>query len=235
MHKCKHFFILMIVFAMLVPLAAKKVKTGECKDNHYRDLRYGMTLEIPDNWKTKTFKEKEDKIKTFRALFVQKNYEVNLEARELGGDYTIPEIQVYVRPDTKTPAEFVDSLKAATMTHDSTDDIINQMNLVLSGQYVAAQEIEMAGVQVHQAYFKREWKREMQGDAADPRYSHYGGLVMRPVHDVHEVYVCSKDGNLYVIQAFAENEFYPRVQDEFARIISSLGFGNEPENTEDDK
>jgi len=65
-------------------------------------------------------------------------------------------------------------------------------------------------------------------DPDDPKYRQYGGLILRKIHDVHEVYACNRDGNLYIIHAFAENEFYPMVKEEIARIVLSWNFDAQP-------
>jgi len=145
MQKARYLLIISIVLFMAIPSFAKKIKTAECKNNILTDSRYGYTMSIPDNWKTKTYKEKQEEPKVLRALLMQKNYQVNREARDLDGDFTIPEIQVYVRADTMSADTFIKLLQDAVLSHNSEDDIINQLNLVLSGEFIARQEVELCG------------------------------------------------------------------------------------------
>ena len=203
---------------------AEKTKTAEYKAGVLTDLKYGYSLSVLDNWKVKTFKESQDKPEILRVLLNQKNYRVNQETKDLGGDFTIPEIQIYVRPDTMTGQQFAEKLKAAVLAHDASDDLISKLNLILTGEYIGMQNTELGGQPVVQALFKRPWERHLQGDPDDPRYRHFGGLIVRDVHDVHEVFALNHNGNLYEIQALAENEFYQSVREEFVAIIASLNF-----------
>ena len=222
MFKVKHLMIAILVVVMAVPSLAGKVKTAKHKDNVLTDLRYGYTLDVPKNWKVKTFKEKSEKPEMLRALLLQKNYQINQQAKDLDADFTRPEIQIYVYSDTVSIDNFVEQLKSDVETHSSKHKLINQMNLILSGEYVGKQKIELGGVPAIQVFFKRQWKRIMQGEPYDPRYRERGGRIVRDVHDVHEIYILSHNDCLYVIQAIAENEFYFSVKNEFAKIISSI-------------
>lgn len=224
MKKAKVLVIFMMVIMMVVPVMAGKTKTADCKDNVLTDLKYNYTIDVPDNWKSKTFKEKAEEPEVLRALLTQKNYQINRDVKELGGDFIIPEIQIYVRPATMTAAEFFEKLKHDVDLRSSDDNIINQMNLILAGEFQQSEEVVLAGNKAIRAYFKRPWERHMQAEANDPKYRAYGGLIIQNVHDVHEVYVFEHDGNLFVINALAENEFYLIVAEEFAKIISSLKF-----------
>jgi len=239
MLKIKFFISMILVIMMAVPSIAGKVKTAKHKDNILTDLRYGYTLDVLKNWKVKTFKEKPEEPEVLRALLLQKNYQINREARDLDADFTRPEIQIYVYPETVSADDFMEQLKSDVETHNSKHKLINQMNLILSGEYIGKQRVELGGAPAIQVFFKRQWKRIMQGDPYDPRYREHGGRIVRNVHDVHEVYILNHNDCLYVIQAITENEFYSTVRDEFAQIISSIKFEDdvspEPVQLEQDK
>jgi len=224
MMKVKGLAIFIMVVMMVAPVMAGKTKTAECKDKVLTDLRYDFTIDVPNNWKTKTFKEKAEKPEVLRALLTQKNYQINQQARELGGDFVVPEIQVYVRPTAMTAAEFFEKLKHDVELRSSDDKIINQMNLILAGEFQGSQEVVLAGNKAIQALFKRPWKRQLQAEADDPKYRAFGGRIVQDIHDVHEVYIFEHDGYLFVINALVENEFYRNVTEEFANIISTLKF-----------
>ncbi|MCP4581963.1 MAG: hypothetical protein GY839_10110 [candidate division Zixibacteria bacterium] len=224
MYKAKAVVIFMLVALMIIPAIAKKTKTAECKDNVLTDLKLNFTIDVPKNWKTKTFKEKPEKPAVMRALLMQKNYRINHDAKELDGEFTIPEIQIYAIPATITAEEFMDKLQSDIVSHSSKDDIINNMNLILAGEFVGKQKFEVAGNKGMLALFKRPWERHMQAEQDDPRYRAYGGRIVKDIHDVHEVYAVVHDGYLYVINALAENEFYQSVRDEFALIIKTIKF-----------
>ena len=226
MTKFKLFIAFMLVAVMAIPSAAGKVKTAKFKDNVLTEQRYNYTMNVLDNWKVKTFKEKDEKRKLLRALILQKTYRIHQAAKDLDADFTIPEIQIYARPDTTSPMTYLEQLRNDVKGHRSEDEITNQLNLILSGEFVGMQETILDNISTIQAVFKRQWRRELQADEDDNRYRQYGGLVVRDVHDVHEVYILNYNGCLYVIQAFAENEFYPMVKEEFREIIASIKFGD---------
>jgi hypothetical protein len=224
MHRAKVLLIIFMISIMVIPVAAKKTKTADVKDDVLTDLKLGYTIDVPDNWKVKTFKEKPDEPAVLRVLMTQKNYQINTQARDLNGDFTIPELQIYARPAKMTAQEFLDKLKHDVEVRSSDDDIINQMNLVLAGEFVGSQPVKLAGEDAIQALFKRNWERHLQADPDDPRYRQYGGLLVQSIHDNHDVFIFVHDGYLYVIQAFVEYEFYTQLHEEVARIISSMKF-----------
>jgi len=224
MIKAKSVVILMIAVLSVVPAIAGKTKTAECKNNVLTDLKYNFTIDIPDNWKIKTFKENAAEPEVLRALLTQKNYQINRDVENLGGDFIIPEIQIYVRPASITAAEFFEKLKHDVELRSSNDNIISQMNLVLVGEFQGSEEVVIAGTKAVKASFKRPWERHLQADADDPKYRAHGGLIVQDIHDVHEVYIFEHDGNLFVINALVENEFYLMIAEEFAKIIASFKF-----------
>jgi hypothetical protein len=220
MFRVKILFITVVSLMFIIPLQGAKQKTGEIRNDVLNDLQLGYSLNIPKNWKAKIF----DEPSVTRVFLSKRNYEVNRDVKALGGDYTVPEIYIYSRPDTISPKDFLERLKAQVQSHQSTDDIINKLNIILTGEYVTIQETKLGDIPVIQALFKRNYTRELQGDPADPRYRQFGGRIARNEHDVHEYYIFKLGQNLYVIQAYAEREFYPSNKDEFAKIISSLKF-----------
>ena len=230
--KTNHFIVLAMVAVLSVPSIAKKSKTVEYKDNVLTDLRYNYQLDVPKNWKVKKFKEKSDEPEVLRTLLIQKNYQINHEARDLDADFTIPEIQIYTRVDTIDSKAFMEKIKSDVSNHSSEDNIINQLNLILTGEFLGQQTVEINDLQIEQAYFKRQWKRVMEGDPDDPKYRQYGGRIVRNVHDVHEVYVFKHNGCLFVIQVFVENEFHAMLKEEIATIISSIRFIDSETSTE---
>jgi len=214
--------LIVLVLSFLSSMASAKQKSAEFKDGKLTDSSLGYSLQIPKNWRVKTFEEPS----LIRAMLIKKNYEVNREVKDLGGDFTIPEIRLFSRPDTISPAGFVEELKRSLLSHKSEDRIINQLELLLTGEYLSAQETEIAGNKCIQTLFRRNYTRELQVDPFDPKYRQYGGLIARNEYDVHEIYVFRSGDNLFVIQAFAEREFYPGNKEEFAKILGSLTFAN---------
>ncbi len=226
MNRTKIILVLVLIAALNIPALAKKQKTAVFKDNVLSDQKLNFTLEVPKNWKVKTFKEEPEELSILRAVFLKKNYKINKEVKELGGDFTIPEIQIYARMDEMTPMEFLEILKKDIKSHNSEDDIITKLNLILSGEFLGKEEIELDGIPAIHALFKRKYTRRLQGDPSDPRYRQYGGLIIRSEHDVHDVYILKRNDYLIVIQFFSEREFYPPNRDEFTKILSSLKFND---------
>lgn len=226
MAKVKILIVYVLTILIALPAIAGKQKTAEFKDSILGDNKLNYTLEVPKNWKVKTFKEKPEKPEILRAILLKKNYKINNEVKEFNGDFTIPEIQIYARLDEMTAEEFLETLKKDVQSHNSGDDIITQLNLILSGEFVGKEEIEIDSVPAIHTLFKRNYTRRLQGEPYDPRYRQHGGLIIRYEHDVHEVYVCKHQGYLIVIQGFSEREFYPQNREEFAKIFSSLKFAN---------
>jgi hypothetical protein len=227
MPKSKILCIAVIGILFSVSLYAGKQKTIENKNGVITDLQYGYSLTAPDNWKVKAF----DEPSVTRLFLSKKNYEVNRDVKALGGDFTIPEIWIYTRPDTIEPKAFLDQLNNLVQSHQSTDNIITKLNLGLTGEYLMMQETKLGNIPAIHALYKRNYTRELQGDPADPRYRAFGGRIARSEHDVHELYIFKHGPNLFVIQAYAEREFYTVNKDEFAKIIGTFKFTDSTDTT----
>ena len=215
------------VFALLVPVVltislayAGKPKTGEYKAGILADGKLNYTLHVADNWRVRTF----DEPSVMRALLIKKNYEVNRMVKDLGGDFTIPEIHIYARPDTTAPKAFLARLQEEVQSHNSNDNIISKLDLLLSGEFIMMQETMIDSIPTVQALFKKNFTRRLEMDPNDARYRQFGGMLAQNEHEVREIYIFSRDGWLFLIQAFAEREFYPVNQGEFQKIIGSLKF-----------
>ena len=173
MFNLRKVLVCLLVIVIAIPAFAGKTKTAEDKKGLVTDLKLNYTINVPDNWKVKTFKESEDKPAVLRILLTQKNYQVNMEARDLDGDFTIPELQFYARPaDGTTAQDFFDKLKAEVSSHNSEDNIINQLNLLIKGEYFDSMHVKLFGEDVIKARYKRVWERHLQADPNDARYRH---------------------------------------------------------------
>lgn len=224
MNLAKIFIASLLALTICEPIWAGKIPTAEVKNDTLHVLDADFMLEVPKNWKVKTFKENADEPEVLKAMLRQKNYQINLEAKNYSGDYTIPEMEIYARKDTLSAQNFIDRLIHDVNLRSSDDDIINNLNLLLEGEYVTTQQVSLGGQPTVQAFFKRNWERHMTADPGDPHYRQHGGLILRKVNDVHEVYALNYHDYLIVIQAFVEYEFYQTVKEEIDKILLTLSF-----------
>jgi hypothetical protein len=220
MPKWKSITIIFIGLALTTIAFGAKSKSGDYKNGILTDSQMGYTMVIPDNWRVKVFNEPSIQ----RVLMIKRNYEINKTVKELGGEFTIPEIRVFARPDSMTPAEFLDKLKGDVDIHKTQDDIISQLELLSGGEFSQAQDIVLDSIPAIKAIFKKNYERKLEVDPNDAHYRQYGGLLVQNEHLVHELYIFKRNGRLFVIHAFAEREFYPINKDEFNKIIGSISF-----------
>jgi len=220
MLKLNFFGAFMIVTFAVISVSGGKTKTGEYKNGVLTDQQFGYTMTIPDNWRVKTL----DEPSIERALFLKRNYEINRTIKDLGGEFTIPEISVFARPDSLTPAAFLEQLKIEVASHKSADNIISQLDLITTGEFSMMQQTMIDSVPTIQAIFKKNYSRKLEVDPNDARYRQYGGLLVQNEWLVNEIYILSHKGRLFVIQTFAEREFYPMNREEFRKIVGSLKF-----------
>jgi hypothetical protein len=223
MPKCKLLMTLMTGLILTTLVFGGKVKSGDYKNGILTDSQLGYTMSIPDNWRVKVF----DEPAVERVLMIKRNYEVNKNVKDLGGEFTIPEIRVFARPDSLTPTEFLDKLKGELVTHKTTDNIISQLDLVTAGEYSLMQELKLDSIPAIQAIFKKNYQRKLEVDPNDAHYRQYGGLLVENEHIVHELYLLKHNGQLFVFHAFAEREFYPMNKEEFKKIIGSIVFADD--------
>jgi hypothetical protein len=223
MPKGRMIMTLMIGMILTTLVFGGKVKSGDYKNGILTDSQLGYTLSIPDNWRVKVFNEPAVE----RALMIKRNYEVNKTVKDLGGEFTIPEIRIFARPDSLTPIEFLDKLKAEIATHKTNDNIISQLELVTSGEYSMMQEMKLDSIPTVKAIIKKNYERKLEVDPNDARYRQYGGLLVQNEHIVHELYIFKHNGQLFIIQALAEREFYPMNKDEFNKLVGSIVFGGD--------
>lgn len=220
MPKRKLVITLIIGLTLAAAVFAGKVKSGDYKNGILTDSQLGYTLSVPDNWRVKVF----DEPTVQRVLMVKRNYEINKMVKDLGGEFTIPEIRIFVRPDSMSPMDFLNKLKEAVEVHKTEDNIISQLDLVKTGEFSMMQEIKLDSVPAIQAIFKKNYQRKLEVDPNDPHFRQYGGLLVQNEHLVNELYLFKRNGQLYVIHAFSEREFYPINKEEFWKIIGSIVF-----------
>lgn len=224
MNLAKNSIMSLLVLIICGPVWAGKIPTAELKNDTLQVFGPNFSLEVQKNWKVKTFKEKADEPDVLKAMLRQKNFQINQEAKNYGGDYTIPEIQIFARKDTLSAGKFIERLINDVNLRSSDDNIINSLNLLLAGEYVTTQQVNLGGQPTFQAFFKRNWERHMTADPGDPHYRQHGGLIVRPVNDVNEIYALNYQGYLIVIQAYAEFEFYQTVKEEIDKLLLTLSF-----------
>jgi hypothetical protein len=211
---------LMIGLILTTLVFGGKVKSGDYKNGILTDSQLGYTMSIPDNWRVKVF----DEPAVERALMIKRNYEINKTVKDLGGEFTIPEIRIFARPDSLSATAFLDKIKAELATHKTNDNIISQMDIITSGEYSMMQEMKLDSIPTIKAIIKKNYERKLEVDPNDARYRQYGGLLVQNEHIVHELYIFKHNGQLFIIQAFAEREFYPMNKEEFSKIIGSIIF-----------
>jgi hypothetical protein len=222
MARFKIFGIVMFIVLGAAMVIGGKVKTGEFKSGVFTDTKLGYAVNIPDNWKVKILDEPSNE----RLLLIKRNYEVNRKVRDLGGEFTIPEFRIFARPDSMSAEAFLEKVKSEVLTHKSADDIISQLDLINSGEYSLMQQTLIDSTPAVFALFKKNYQRKLEVDPNDSRYRQYGGLLVENEHIVNEIFIFKHKDNLFLIQAFAEREFYPMNKEEFRKIIASLKFAD---------
>ncbi len=223
MPKCRLITILFVGLALATTGFAGKVKSGDYKNGILTDSQLGYTLSIPNNWRVKVF----DEPALQRVLMIKRNYEINKMVKDLGGEFTIPEIRIFARPDSLSPIEFLNRLKDDIAVHKTNDNIISQLELLNSGEFSQVQDMKLDSIPAIKAIFKKNYERKLEVDPNDAHYRQYGGLLVQNEHLVHELYIFKRGGQLFVIHAFAEREFYPMNKEEFGKIIGSIVFATE--------
>jgi hypothetical protein len=223
MPKCKLITILFVGLALAATVFGGKVKSGDYKSGILTDSQLGYTMSIPNNWRVKVF----DEPALQRVLMIKRNYEINKMVKDLGGEFTIPEIRIFARPDSLSSNEFFNKLKDDIAAHKTNDNIISQLELLTSGEFSQVQDVKLDSIPAIKAIFKKNYERKLEVDPNDAHYRQYGGLLVQNEHLVHELYIFKHSGQLFVIHAFAEREFYPMNKEEFGKIIGSIAFATE--------
>ena len=193
---------------------AKKPSTVEFKDNVLKDSVCGYTLNIAKNWKVVKFNEPNIQ----RVYLQKKNYSVNPKLKEMGGDYTIPTVTIFSEKFDGTPENFEALIKKCLEEHKSDDKIVNQMGLLVNGEFINSSQVTIDSSMARQVLMKRNYKRVLTGDNLS------GGINYINDHEVHEIYIMKKGDNIYVIQCYCEREYYLENQDDFHSIVSSFKF-----------
>ena len=94
----KKIIISLLLLALLAPAVdarPKKKKSGKVKDRVFSDAKYDFSLKLPQGWKYKTTKAKDN----FRLILTKNNFEIPSSLREMGP--TLPK-NVQIRGGIKT-------------------------------------------------------------------------------------------------------------------------------------
>ena len=215
----KIFLILLTLTFLASAGYAKKEKTVKIKDMLATDLKYGWKMPVPDNWKAKN----QDEPNVERLFLEQKNYRVNPNISQYGGDYTIPRVIIYVQEFGGTVDDFENLIKKSLEEHRTDNEIISKMGLLQDGDYIVSADVTRDSSLVRQIYLKRNYKRllyipDSGGGISGGREEYIND------HEVHEVYLIKHGSYMLVFQAFFEREFYDSNAVEFQAMMKSLEF-----------
>ena len=206
-----------LIFTMVFSVAqAKKRKTAVVKDNIAADTTFGWTMAIPKNWKTKSFKEP-----SVERLFLQKkNYMVNSSVQSYGGDYTVPEVVVYIQEFEGTTTDLENLIKKSTEEHRSDNSIVSKLGLLKDSDFIISGDVSVNSMLVRQIYLKRKYTRII----IVPDGTVNGKEKIINDHEVHEIYLMKRGNDLIVFQAYCEREFYDVNGPEFQSLFKSIEF-----------
>lgn len=210
------FFVVPLII-MAQAANAKNEKTVMIKDNVAIDNKYGWKLPIPDNWKAKGHDEPDVE----RLFLEKKNYQVNPNIKDYGGDYTIPRVMIYVQDFSGSVDDFENLVKKSLEEHRSDNEIIGRMGLLKDGDFIVSADVKLGSRTVRQIYMKRNYKRilfipDSGGSMSGGREEYIND------HEVHEVYLIKFGERILIFQAYCEREFYQANSIEFQALMQSL-------------
>jgi len=218
----KSFLGAVVILMMATHVNAKKEKTITRQDTLVTDAKYGFSLVVNENWKVRDFKEPSVE----RVFLEKKNYSINREIQSFGGDYTIPTVLVYAQPFNGTIDDFEALIKKSLDEHFSDNEIVRKLGLLRDSDYIIANQVFIDSLPARQIFLKRNYKRLLSEDSFS-RESSPEKQAEKFIndHEVHELYLAKVGGNLVVLQAYCEREFYAKENKaEFGALINSIHF-----------
>lgn len=223
----KRFIVFCLLFALAAPCinARKpKKKAGEVEGQVYRDETYNFELTLPENWKYRINKVKEN----FRMTLTQKNYEVPPDYLD-APDYTqVPRFVVYADTSTMAPLPFLDSLLSDSYSSDQKKEMLKEFE-ILHDYTEGRDEVvprsrkpitvnDNKGVLwTAQGKYVKEVSLSSSSNATDADYNKrvygaYGGIIA----------AVRKDNQIVVFHLICEWAYFPTVFEEVMTIINTL-------------
>ncbi len=221
----KTFYVFVSIILVVAVAQAKKNRTAKIKDNIAIDLKYGWQIKVRDNWKAKSLKEP-----SVERLFMEKrNYLVNPYVATYDAEYTIPRAMIYVQEFNGSEKDFEALIKISLEEHRSDNAIISRMGLLWDSEFIISGDVlidSIHALQALQVYVKRTYERLL----VIPDRSGSGSPSQKYIndHEVHEIYIMTKENLIYVFQAYCEREFYENNAEEFQSMIQTFEFLPEP-------
>lgn len=212
---------------LLIPsLRAGNPRTGEVKDNKYTDLRFGFSVQIPDDWRiAKPKKEYTPQ----RLIAEQKNPRVPVKLRRDPRWAVKPTLVVIADSTGLTDQNFYNFLHCDTCKSEFKDEVLLRSILLSPSSSHRFDLIEDKAAEVAGAPAKRLTGRIQ-----------YDAQVEVPGRDQIElvrgrrtgyIYLIPREGWLMYIEMVCENDFFPSLDETFSEIIDSIDFGGEKSDT----
>lgn len=211
----------LLIAAPSIDARRKSAKSGTLENGVFTDAEYGFQLTVPDSWKAKLGKEKDD----VRLLLTKRNYDIPADYIDVP-DYTqIPMVTVYVDTTTLGEHAFLDSLLSPDFNSDQKKGILKEFSILNERDLVPKKRsrLEIGGeaglLWTAEAKYMKEIQTSM-GSASGMRVRRsYGGAVA----------AVKKDNMIVLFHVMTEYEYFDPIMAEVSQIIQSLKFTGEDE------
>ncbi len=234
----KKIIISSLLFALLTPAInarPKKPKSGTVKDRVFADSKYDFKLQLPEGWKYKTTKAKDN----FRLILTKNNFEI--PSRYVSApDYTMtPRIVLWVSESSLSPFEFLDSLLSDSHKSDQKSELLKEFDILndriseggnTREKIVPKQRkpIKMGkGIKAVSWTCKMNYRRQIATSASSA-----GGRRVRGSYG-GAIFVIEREDILYMFHLITEIEYFEPNMLRAINLVKSLSW--EEQETEEKK
>jgi len=218
------------VFAVLATLLigaggtwAKKIKTGQVKENVFTDTRYGFTFEKNDAWKFKTPKEKPDEPQLFRFELQKTSFQLPKERQFAPESWTAAYGGFFIDTTSLNLEQFKTLLTTENRKHKQKKKLAKYAEIIRDGIFVAEKRYTLGNLgEGHRLTFKEEYDAQIVDIKGD--YNIITDFLMG------EVYFTVKAGKVYGFFFTVERAEYRIVKSEIERMLTTLKFPDREKN-----
>ncbi|UCC43294.1 MAG: hypothetical protein JSU65_09100 [Candidatus Zixiibacteriota bacterium] len=225
----RRFISVLLVLILAVPAVEagrKRPKTGKVKDGKYLDNESAFSLALHENWKAKTFKEKQDN--HIRVVFTQKKPAIPAHFQDAKEYTQFPRLVVFADTSTMGIHPFLDSLRSETYKSDQKKeilkefDILNQNEIIPVGRGSFEAGGERGTVWKAKAPYTIEIQASPSAAGGERKKGEYGGAIFAVKH-----------GDVIVVAGlFCEYDFFQSILTEAGTIMASLKWPETEEEPE---
>ncbi len=211
--------VIMVALVFSVAGAKKKDKAGKVIDGVYLDAKYNFSLDVPDVWKYKIKKNKDN----IRLILTKKQYDTPTQFLRAPSYTTVPKVTILIDTTSLSLDMFVDSLLSDKFNSKQKKSILSEFP-ILFGDYklrkrakLMVGDVEGIRISAQLRYTIQVQRAGSQSDKADVVTDFNGGSI----------FFAKQGDKIYMFHFICEWRYFEVYVQEFTNLVQGFKFPEE--------